>query len=318
MKTKFSLLVTFLLVAVFEILLSSAAYSQTKWFPIGAEWYYYLSDGYGNFRTNRFVVEKDTIVNEKKCQLICGENNTNILFEENGCVYYFFNDEFRKIYDFNVNVGDTIELEFKTFSNINLREILDSTFIVSCLVEKVTSQIIDGVELKEIWMFYTYDVFVNEDYSFPESGRHIYLEKIGSVIPGMHLSEFIPHILRGITHPAIYRTGLRCYHDSDIEYILALDGNPCDYQSSDTEERNINNDILLFPNPVKDVLTIHIKIEDSQEVLVVIYDATGKIVLEKQHNIPCELNIEHLTSGTYWIQIFNGNICLITNKFIKL
>ncbi len=88
-------------------------HSQVEMFPIGAEWHYEIGDiqpPYGNYHHS--IVEKDTIVAGKTGRLVVADNgNKEIVYEDSGRVYYFFKDKFRKIYDFNVKEGDTVEFE---------------------------------------------------------------------------------------------------------------------------------------------------------------------------------------------------------------
>ena len=103
---------------------------KIKWFPIGATWCYKFN-GHPYTRQAVYTVEKDTVVDGIVCQIIRSENSIDIVYEENGRVYYYYNNKFRKIYDFNVNVGDIVEFEF-------ISRFLDTT-LVSCQCFKVVN-----------------------------------------------------------------------------------------------------------------------------------------------------------------------------------
>jgi len=82
-------------------------------------------------------------------------------------------------------------------------------------------------------------------------------------------------------------------------------------------EENTNSNIVFYPNPVEDRLTVSGETGYTQETTIIIYDVMGNVVLEKKEYLPCELNIEYLSSGIYFIQIFDKDKSLISNKFIK-
>lgn len=73
--------------------------------------------------------------------------------------------------------------------------------------------------------------------------------------------------------------------------------------------------LALYPNPVKDVLHFNTK---SQIEKVVVFDITGKKLVEKTLNGDHEINVQSLVRGVYLIQIFTQNEGKIeTLKFAK-
>jgi len=83
-----------------------------------------------------------------------------------------------------------------------------------------------------------------------------------------------------------------------------------------------NNDLKLYPNPVKDVLQIGYEAGNVENVLVRILDIQGKVLY--QHNLPNQAGInsffipvESLRTGLYLCQIKHGNKLEIS-RFIKL
>ena len=73
------------------------------------------------------------------------------------------------------------------------------------------------------------------------------------------------------------------------------------------------NDMNIYPNPVKDILTIE-NIENSK---IMIYDISGKTVYLKQTNTNVEkIDLSELNRGIYFITISN-NDKVITKKIIK-
>ncbi len=69
--------------------------------------------------------------------------------------------------------------------------------------------------------------------------------------------------------------------------------------------------ISAYPNPIADVLTV----KGSSGVLI-LTDATGKIVGQKQHNQSSTLNVAELTKGVYFLTLQNEE-GKVTQKIIK-
>ena len=311
----------------------SNVHSQKEWFPIGAEWYYEWGNSMNSFMPiykRQYFVEKDTVIEGKTCRIINGENNQYmgitkyIVYEENGIVYYYFNNGFRKIYDFSVNEGDTVEFEFLASVNYTSSE-LDTTLIVPCLIEKITSKFVNGIELKEVHASCssTIYVYLGSWYPLPVFGNYQYLEKVGCESPGKAHEGFIPFIVNmgiALLPEETYR--FRCYHDAEIDYMAdwwKLQNKPCDYEfrvSNSTIDYS-KKAIKVYPNPVIDRLTVSGEAGQTRKVTIVLYDAVGRVVMEKKEHLPCELFTGEMPQGIYYINIFDDTL-LLTSKIIKL
>jgi hypothetical protein len=317
----------------------SIAHSQTNWFPIGAEWYYdYGNTNWGSYSRVYYVVEKDTVVEGKTCRLIRGEekmkindvedfhwedgtlNETEIVYEDNGRVYYYFDGKFRKIFDFAVEVGDRVDFEWRS---IELSEGKTDTFIVtvSCRIEEIALKQLNGQTLTEIRASYADPIELpNEWMNIPR--EYIYLEKAGSEFPGGQglRHGLFPYITDATYIPEAYYRMI-CYHDADVEYITdwwQAQGKPCEATVSNSLITNFKEAIPMYPNPVKDPLTISGESGNVHKIKILIYDATGKVVLERNEYLPYTLSLGHLFSGIYYVRIFDGIKCLTSNKIIKL
>ena len=100
-----------------------------------------------------FTVEKDTLVEGINCRLIAGKDGRHVVYEKKGRVYYYFMNKFRKIYDFNVKVGDVAEFEFKTSGAVDADEAIDrlnTTIVLPCRIESITTKVVDGISLSGI------------------------------------------------------------------------------------------------------------------------------------------------------------------------
>ena len=72
--------------------------------------------------------------------------------------------------------------------------------------------------------------------------------------------------------------------------------------------------ISVYPNPANDFITV--KLNKLSNAVVVIYDLTGKIVLQTTALLQ-PINIEKLANGTYIISITDSNNKNYAQKFIK-
>ena len=105
------------LILVFVLLLfvCMSGSTQSKFAPNGAEWYY--SDP-GLFSSNplnsyeKYITKGDTVIEVKICKIIRRQNFSEVMYEENNKVYYRYKNDFKLIYDFAVNIGDTIKFDF--------------------------------------------------------------------------------------------------------------------------------------------------------------------------------------------------------------
>ena len=301
-----------LILSLIGILQFSPVYSYTEWFPLGAKWYYHSENTTaGNIQSHLFTVEKDTIVDGKNCRLVCGKNYADIVYEENGCVYYYFNKKFRKIYDFNVNEGDIVEFEFKTI-NTDIPEwwlnTFDTTIVLPMEIESITTRIVDGVELREISAFY-----INDTPEAYWTYRHKYLEKIGVEHTELMDGIFPVHPGGATVASVLF---MRCYHDPNIEYVSDRwknENKPCDYEMNSIENIDTNNGVILYPNPFDNKIFVSASNGGTIEII----DISGKVVYSWElSNGINEISTNRLFKGFYLVKIQQaGNIQ--TFKIIK-
>ena len=325
MKPFIKLTVLFVIICTFATQ-NNYTYCQAKFAPIGAQWYYkYIEktqSGVLKYYNIQFTSEKDTIIEGKTCRIIRGNYlksggipYSEIIYEENGIVYYYFNNQFRKIFDFTVEEGDTVEFEFKGHSNYS--SVFDTTSIVQCLIEKIELITIDDIVLKKIFAKSLLDSFSTTGYF-----NHIYYEKIGNeVIDWNFFTVLNPPGLED------YSLRLNCYNDTDIHYTAnwwQLENKPCDFSGTITsinEKEDISNPIQIFPNPAQDKLNIQfVENFNIGQITITVYDIMGKIVFEKEYlSEPLiSVDVQNLIAGCYFLKINNKTNIVLTNKFIKL
>jgi hypothetical protein len=86
------------------------------------------------------------------------------------------------------------------------------------------------------------------------------------------------------------------------------------------EEIKFNTQFKIFPNPASQSFQIQWSNPIISDVYLTIVDASGKIVYKSminQTNNNTEINIDHLSSGVYFVQLSNRNQILGHKKLIK-
>ena len=80
--------------------------------------------------------------------------------------------------------------------------------------------------------------------------------------------------------------------------------------------------VLTYPNPASDFVTIRFKPENSVNTKVILFNLYGQSidvlynnVVERDREREIEYNVEKLTNGLYFVKIFNGSSTL-TKKII--
>lgn len=101
----------------------------------------------------------------------------------------------------------------------------------------------------------------------------------------------------------------------DAWYAVGIgDLNDCDYTLSTDDVAELNNEVLIYPNPAGNKLNIELpnKVDDD----IQIFDATGKKVANfSNQNLVFSMDVSHLMSGVYFLN-FSINENPIQKRFI--
>jgi hypothetical protein len=104
--------------------------------------------------------------------------------------------------------------------------------------------------------------------------------------------------------------------------IGAFEFNPA-YLNIPITKKGLVLESVIFPNPVKTLLTIHYKCESHLNVILNIYNLQGNRVIEKSQTSECGkghkiiVNVSDLPPGVYIYQLHSGDQFL-NGKFIKV
>ncbi len=79
----------------------------------------------------------------------------------------------------------------------------------------------------------------------------------------------------------------------------------------------LNNSINIYPNPAKETLNVDFSLKNVDLKLVIVDMLGNEIINENSRNQHTSLNIQNLSSGVYFVKVFNGNECVGVKKWIK-
>lgn len=303
---------------VISFLLNSIIYCQSPFGTVGNIWTFEgWSEGsgwepnwQGNCQGNSITyVTTDVIeINGITCGIITSDkvNDSLIVYQENGEVYFYENTEFYKLYDFNAEVGDTITSfrpsnadnhSLKDFFGSEMEE-FSSIDTIYTLITNLDTTTINGKNLKR-WI--TEPIYTDPLNPGPVRKYETIIENIGSLngIIGDH-DLFIGEGCYG---------GFVCYESQEFQfgsYFFPL----CDFTSA-TNEIEIDEP-SIFPNPTYDKFTIELK--KSKILRIEVYNLTGQKIIETKNN---HISLKQYNSGIYIIKIRDENNNTTTQKVIK-
>lgn len=322
MKKK--ILINILTAIILTFYITINAQEVHEFAPVGAEWYYNYAetDGpYGHFKN--VISEKDTTIDGENCRVLkqyfdnIGTSTESYIIKQNfGKIYYYYKNEWNLLFDFDVQVDDTVIFTFMYDKyNYDTSETIDSVFSARFVIHSIET---NNQELKTIVSeIIGEDIPVSEGEPIFASFTYSYTEKIGLNypigVPGY--SGFIPYFSNLPQIAVDYLEFLRCYSDSEISYTTdtwAATSLPCDNTVLDIEDISAKQKLNIFPNPSTGIVNI-ISNENS---LVSIFDITGKIVAEYNVNANEEFSFSQF-AGIYIVKIESYNKVTIQKLIIE-
>ncbi|MEM1322239.1 MAG: T9SS type A sorting domain-containing protein [Bacteroidota bacterium] len=272
------------------------AYAQIS---IGTQWTYYqgsfLPPPWGTDSTRSITVVGDTIIDNKEYlelegNCACSELEVKWIREENDQLFYYYNNSAHLLYDFNLGVGDMLEIYWP--------------FLSSSLGTDSVKVHIDSVGQKEIngnW----YEVqYIDPDFdpNYESEFGEFFIKGIGSnycLFPQFGLCE-------NTTTP------LLCFGQQGGE-ILEFGSEGC--QLTNTYELALEKEILLFPNPFQQQVNVQLK--DWGTLEVDIYNMSGQLVFQSLIQDEETINLSYLPQGLYWVTFIDGTEMIAHRKLLK-
>jgi hypothetical protein len=288
-----------LLLGLIVVVLSAKA---QEFAPIGASWYYSESNGGAappNSEYIHYESVKDTTINGVPVRKIIRtyyrySGSTSVLsplfvYSSNDTVFLYNPDKdyFGKLYIFNANKGDTLELDVPygdNYPNLNrstYRLVIDSVIDVSY----------NNVPIKK------YQARGLDDFQFWNNGW--FIDFAGG------LDWFFP---RGVTFPEAGGP-LRCYHDNNLS--VNFTSLACDYRLINSVPEVKDKSVSIYPNPVADKMQI---VSSKQIEKCEIFDYNG--VLKISDNKPI-IDVSQLKTGLYIIRVIHQDKTMIYKTIIK-
>jgi len=85
-----------------------------------------------------------------------------------------------------------------------------------------------------------------------------------------------------------------------------------------THENMVQSKITVYPNPVKDFLTVDFNSEKLEKTRYQLFDGTGRIIDQGElKNLKTEIDTSALSSGLYVMSIYSAGKIIKTFKIIK-
>lgn len=197
-------------------------------------------------------------------------------------VYYFNGDREMLLYDFGLDVGDTMKSEL--YPGINYVSRLDS----------VRSTTLNSAVRKIYYLT-----------EYPGMAPEIWIEGIGSITDGL-----LRQTMLGITGDNWHDFQLLCFHQYETIIYQSNEYNNCYFDIVDGNVlRKTFSKAKIYPNPVSDELIIILNKSIKEDVTVELYSIKGELIRKKCLDaglIQHQINLSELKSGPYILRLITG------------
>ncbi len=303
-----------LLISLLLTLNSRAQTTTTKEFsPQGASWHYNYDYYWGESGYYQVNYVKDTLVEGKMCKKLSRQlyayNQVNgnqytenrgfdFLYQEGEKVYFYYSNSFNLVYDFSLQVGDTLTLKDRWFGCDDKAFSIDS----------IGTTIIHGDTLK----FQVVNEVVNEGFGSYWPDSTILVEKIGC------LSWYHFPAPECITDSDFQPKELRCYTDDASPTYAVVDTTlyACDYVASTSVIKQTFKP-QISPNPAVNQLQIELP-SHFPSINIQIYNTHGQLIKNLEHvtkNL-VQLDCSDWQSGIYLCSIVADGQVIAREKLV--
>jgi len=306
------------------LLCITPVFAQTSWPPIGAKWHYsYRPCDMGNCsglikEFIYFEAVSDTVINDTLCTKIVVEYHNDkkevkylgdeFFSTEGDKVFNYHHGRFNLLYDFSLQVGDSVTLTLG--SNCNLYDQLESSGLyleepipIKHYVTAKDSIAIGNKKYQYINMVYTTGEINPMVYPF---FNNLIIKGIGSI-------EFLTGKLTTPIESGFYGN-LRCYSDGIVNYTTDI---PCEELTS-AERITDNRNVYVYPNPVTTNSVICFPNPEQADVFISVSDMKGKVVWSTE---TCDeysiIELGNLSNGIYTYRVYTKGEWIGSGKFAK-
>ena len=259
-------------------------------------------------------VVKDTIIGPRYCRVIGTSYNKKylpeselIVFQKEGRMYFYEDESWWLIYDFNAKVGDTVRY------NLPRNYMCYSLFGGECITGPYHHLYENNPFLyyiRRIDTIYTAEGVPLRKYD--TDGLNVGAAYMGDMIENMGSIDGLFGITINFALPECSLPKVLCYNDDDISIKLA--GEECDRLTSITEAEQIS--VLIYPNPGTDELLL--KSDVSARLRYKIYHITGQLMSEGELHGVDRINTREWTAGMYIIHIGDDYGSTAQYKWLKI
>lgn len=309
----------------------NVAFAQSNLMAIGAKWFYShpkTENLQGKVGYYEFEYIKDSVIQQyttKTLSIKRVQSTSQIEYLNNLYLYYngdsilFFNsrnNKFNVLYNFGANKGDTITVFDQPSLIPNFFQTTasyDSIKTFSYIIIDIDTIYINNKPFRR--QFITNDQrsdwrICENTLSAKDTSEYI-IESIGS---NRYFFGYSPYITVETNQPS-----LRCYNDSNINYINPSSINKCDYFSLGVgiEESDIKmTSLFLTHNIAENNLEFH-NINNTVEVSL--FSLLGKSIYKQELSVfNNKINLDIMVKGLNLIQVKLSDGKIKTFKFIKL
>ncbi|OFY85770.1 MAG: hypothetical protein A3K10_01115 [Bacteroidetes bacterium RIFCSPLOWO2_12_FULL_31_6] len=293
-----------LLISFFFLFTFSFLFAQ-NFAPLNAKWHYqkFCNNPLWISNCGYFTAEivRDTIVNGKSAKVM--ENADLgvlipaaqlIIREDSDRVYFFENNQFKLLYDFNLNTGDTLFYSVPSnwmYYDFTCGDYPDTSKLTQAIIDSTGQLSINGELLKVLYTSPNYSPDTTKYFSW-ELGQVI--QRIGS-LRGL-FGASTTQCLGG------FPGSIRCYNDSLISYKPVLFD--CDFVTG--IDRDVNENLIsIYPNPSSGKFTLDFG-NAINNISVEIYNLMGKKIVAKPILSKREvIDLSNQPKGIYYVKTIN-------------
>ena len=242
------------------------------------------------WKTNIYRTSGDTIINNVEYQKLYKSSDslfsdstyyTGVRFDSNKIYQISYNQE-KLLFDFNLEVGDTIFDFYYYYENI-----------LMVVADSVSSINLGGENLKQIFVTYYCKFNLNLSYN------DVWVENIGSMSNGLLNNGC--YCLTGCTDAH----HLLCYKENDLLLYKNSHYNTC-YKNTlplEVEETKVDK-YLIYPNPTSGILNLRGFSQNATTIKI--HNTIGQQVYNKEvkpSTNKLQIDLNHLPKGLYFIDI---------------
>jgi len=245
------------------------------------------------YKSTHFIkFQGDTIINDTMYKKVLkAEDEFHNNWELNGYiredssrkVYYLnyecYYEEYL-IYDFNVNIGDTIN------------------YFEPYIVDSIDSIYISNQYRKRIFI-----------HSIISSFSDVWIEGIGSIYG----------VINSMTEGVVgIRFELLCFYENDTLSYIDSSYNECYYNTYNVIENiSVNSPFIIYPNPATQTINISFNNQQNMPYTFELYNYYGEIICKKQIINSTSFELSNISNGIYFYIIKdNKNFIIHRNKLV--